>query len=86
MEISDMSQQVLKIGPLPNKKPTKISVALEPDLQADLQDYAAVYARTYGSDVSVTALIPSMLRALLDSDTGFRRARKQLGNGSATHQ
>ena len=81
-----MSHPALKIGPLPNKKPTKISVALEPELQADLQDYAAVYARTYGSDVSVAALIPLMLRALLDSDTGFRRARKQLGDCPATHQ
>lgn len=68
----------LKIGPLPDRTPIKLSLSVDPDLQSDLSDYAAVHARAYGKDVSVAEIIPSMLRALIDSDAGFKRARKEL--------
>lgn len=68
----------LKIGPLPDRTPVKLSLSIDPDLQRDLQDYADVYAEAYGAPASVADLVPSMLRALLDSDAGFKRARKQL--------
>lgn len=68
----------LKIGPLPDRTPVKLTVALEPELHRDLQDYASVHASAYGKDVKVGDLVPVMLRALLDSDAGFKRARKQL--------
>lgn len=68
----------LKVGPLPDRTPVKLSVSLDPDLNRDLADYARVHTRTYGKDVSVSELVPSMLRALMDADAGFKRARKQL--------
>ncbi|WP_439620629.1 DUF2274 domain-containing protein [Hyphomonas sp.] len=75
-----MTKHQLKIGPLPDRTPTKLSIAISPDLQADLADYAAVYRETYGDDAPVAALVPHMLSAFLAGDAGFRRARKALGS------
>ena len=73
-----MATHILKIGPLPDRTPSKLTVTIDPELNLDLTDYASVYAQTYGQNVKVADLIPSMLRALLDSDAGFKRARKTL--------
>ncbi len=73
-----MTNTQLKIGPLRDRTPVKLSISVEPDLHAELCDYAAVYAETYGDAAKVSDLVPSMLRALLASDAGFRRARKAL--------
>jgi len=73
-----MSDTKLKISPLPDQTPVKRSISLPRDLDAELQDYAAVYQRTYGQEAKVNDLIPNMLQAFLASDAGFKRARKQL--------
>lgn len=73
-----MTATKLKIRPLPDRTPVKLSVALAPGLQADLQDYAAVYQQTYGEEAAISALIPQMLTAFLASDAGFRKARRAL--------
>ena len=73
-----MTETKLKIGPLPDKTPVKLSISLPPELQADLQDYAAVYRRAYGIEAKVQDLVPNMLQTFLASDAGFKRARKHL--------
>jgi hypothetical protein len=73
-----MAETKLKIRPLPDRTPVKMSVAIDPDLQAALQDYAAVYEQTYGEKAAIAALVPQMLTAFLDSDAGFRKARRAL--------
>lgn len=74
-----MAQSSLKVGPLPDRTPIKLSVACDPGLHTDLKAYADVHSQIYGKAVSVTDLIPSMLKALIDSDTAFKRARRQRG-------
>ena len=73
-----MTQTNLKVGPLRDRTPIKLSVACEPDLHGDLTVYAEIHSRTYGKTVTVADLVPSMLRALIDSDAGFKRARREL--------
>ena len=73
-----MSETKLKIGPLPDQTPVKLSILLKRDLDADLHDYAAVYQRLYGQEAKVADLIPNMLQAFLASDSGFKRARRKL--------
>ncbi len=77
-----MTSTTLKIGPLPDKTPTKLTLAIEPNLQSELETYAAVFREAYGEEASVSALIPHMLSAFLASDAGFRRARKSLPHSS----
>lgn len=70
----------LKIGQLPDTTPVKMSIALPPVLQADLQDYAKVYEQAYGQYAKVAELIPSMLEAFMASDSNFKKARKTLAS------
>jgi len=68
----------LKLGQLPERIPMKITVTVLPDLKKALDDYAAIYANTYGQKETVAELIPYMLDAFLSGDGKFREARKSL--------
>lgn len=71
-----MSKTNLKIGPLPDRTPQKLTVLVDPPLAADLEDYARIHSETHGVEVPASALVPLMLETFLASDSGFRRARK----------
>lgn len=68
----------LRIGKLPDLTPVKLTIILDPDTHACLEDYAAIYAESYGEKVKPAELVPSMISGFLSSDAGFRRARKEL--------
>lgn len=65
----------LKLPPLPDRTPVKLSISVLPDLHQALGEYATLYARTYGRDEPVSELIPAMLAAFLESDRAFVRDR-----------
>lgn len=65
----------LKLAKLPDRRPVKLAILITPDLHQRLQDYAALYADTYGQKEAVTDLIPAMLASFLDGDRSFARAR-----------
>ena len=65
----------LKLAKLPDRTPVKLSITVTPDLHQMLQDYAALYAETYGREEPVVELIPAMLAAFLESDRNFVRSR-----------
>jgi len=71
----------LKLPRLPDRTPIKLTVAVLPDLHQRLEDYAALYASSYGRQEPVTELIPAMLAAFLESDREF--AKMQRSNASA---
>ncbi|MEZ5998110.1 MAG: DUF2274 domain-containing protein [Hyphomonas sp.] len=71
-----MSKTSLKIGPLPDRTPQKLTVLVDPPLAADLDDYARIHSEIHGTEVPAAALVPLMLETFLASDGGFRRARK----------
>ena len=68
----------LRIGKLPDLTPVKMTIHVEPEIHRTLEDYAALYAQSYGEKVSPAALVPSMLASFLASDNGFKKARKAL--------
>ncbi|SEH12558.1 hypothetical protein SAMN05428974_0502 [Sphingopyxis sp. YR583] len=65
----------LKLGRIPDRTPVKMGIALSPDLKAMLDDYADLYEAAYGRREEVAELIPYLLRAFLESDRDFLRAR-----------
>ena len=69
---------MLKLTQLPDRIPVKLTIALHPDLKKALDDYAALYARTYSAEESVAELVPFMLESFLKADTGFKKGRKEL--------
>lgn len=66
----------LKLSKLPDRTPIRITVSITPDLHAALTAYADAYQVAYGSAESVSELIPYMLAAFIESDNGFRKARR----------
>ena len=73
-----MTKTSLKIGPLPDKTPQKLTVLIEPSLASELEDYARGHSQIHGEDAAVSVLVPHMLEAFLASDSGFRKARRSL--------
>lgn len=65
----------LKLGKLPERVPVKLTVSVLPGLYRQLQDYAALYARTYGAEEPLADLIPAMLEAFLEGDRAFIKDR-----------
>ena len=68
----------LKIGLLPDRVPVKLTITVQPGLKKALDDYARLYALSYGAEEEITELIPYMLEAFLKADGGFRKGRKEL--------
>ena len=69
---------MLKLAQLPDRIPVKLTITLQPDVKKALDDYAAIYSRTYGADEPVAELVPFMLESFLKADAGFRKGRKDL--------
>ena len=46
----------LKLGKLPDRTPVKITIAVNPDLNQALRDYAAIYRTEYGETESVVRI------------------------------
>jgi hypothetical protein len=67
----------LKLGKLPDRSPSKITITVGAELNRALHDYASIYHQTYGESQSVAVLIPFMLEAFLESDRAFAQAKKQ---------
>ena len=68
----------LKLDKLPDRTPVKYSISVAPDLGHALRDYAKVFERVHGQKESVEVLIPFMLARFIESDPGFRKARRAL--------
>jgi len=68
----------LKLGPLVDDRPVKLTVELPAPVHRDLVAYAAALAADTGaSPVAPEKLIAPMLARFMDTDRGFRRHRAQ---------
>ena len=63
----------LKLARLPDRAPVKLLISLPPGLHQALNDYAALYAETYGRTEAVADLVPYMLQSFLEGDRVFAR-------------
>lgn len=69
----------LKLGPIADEKPVKMTVELPSALHRDLVAYAAILARETGSVVSDPArLVVPMLERFMATDRGFAKARRSV--------
>jgi hypothetical protein len=69
---------MLKLTQLPDRIPVKLTITIQADLKKALDDYAVLYAQTYGTREPVAELVPFMLESFLKADAGFRKGRKDL--------
>ena len=68
----------LRLDKLPDRTPVKYSISVPPDLSHALRDYAKIFERIHGQKESVEELIPFMLARFVETDSGFRKARREL--------
>lgn len=67
----------LKLGPLPDDKPVKVTVELPASLHRDLVAYAAILARQSGQpDIKPSRLIVPMLERFIATDREFSKAKR----------
>lgn len=65
----------LKLGPLEDDKPVKISVELPATLHRDLLAYAEILGRESGQAVEPTKLVAPMIARFMATDRGFTKMR-----------
>lgn len=67
----------LKLGPIEDEKPVKMTVELPAALHRDLVSYAEVLSRESGQEIGdPVRLIVPMLQRFIATDRAFARARK----------
>ena len=66
----------LKLGPILDDRPVKLSVELPADLHRDLVAYAEALSRETGQQVEPTKLVAPMLARFMAADRGFARLRR----------
>lgn len=68
----------LKLGPLVEDKPVRMSLELPAAVHRDLVAYAAAHAAATGqSPVAPEKLVAPMLERFMASDCGFAKARRE---------
>lgn len=73
----------LKLGPIADDKPVKVTVELSAALHRDLVAYAEVLARETGdAAVDPSRLVVPMLERFIATDRGFARVRRAMGRSS----
>ena len=74
----------LKLQRLPDRNPVKITITVQPALNAALRAYADLYRESYGEEEAVAELIPYMLQSFLESDRNFSKAMKEEGTSPSS--
>lgn len=72
----------LKLGPLVDDKPVRLTVELPASTHRDLACYADVLAAETGQAVDPAKLVAPMLARFMASDRAFAVARRRTGSAS----
>ena len=72
----------LKLGKLPDRETTKITITASAELNKLLTTYASAYETEYGLRESITDLIPHMLDAFIKTDRGFQKSNRTPASSS----
>lgn len=68
----------LRLGPIPDDKPVKLTIDVPPDVYRDLSAYAEAHAAETGQASQGPAkLVVPMLAQFMASDRGFAKIRRQ---------
>lgn len=70
-----MSQ--LKLGPIMEDRPVKMTIDLPASVHRDLLEYARVHAAQTAQSTAPEKLVAPMLARFMATDRGFARARRQ---------
>lgn len=66
----------LRLGRLPNRTPTKLTITLWSELDEHLKLYAELYSAQTGDEAGAADIAPQMLAEYLKGDREFAKALK----------
>lgn len=69
----------LKLGPIADDKPVKVTIDMPADVYRELCAYAEAHAQATGRTSAPAKLIVPMLVQFMATDRGFVKVRRQLG-------
>ena len=67
----------LKLSPIPEDRPVKLTIELPAQVHRDLVAYSEVLRRETGKSIEVAKLIPPMLARFMSTDRAFLKARRE---------
>lgn len=69
----------LRLGPVAEEKPVKLSVEIPGSLAREIGDYAAVHARLTGLETPLAPerIIPAMIERFIAGDREFSKQRRR---------
>ncbi|KAB2739972.1 MULTISPECIES: DUF2274 domain-containing protein [Hyphomicrobiales] len=68
----------LKLGPIVDDKPVKVTVELPAPLHRDLVEYGRLLAEAGTQPIEPVRLIVPMLERFVETDRGFAKARRSV--------
>jgi hypothetical protein len=75
----------LKLGPIPDDKPVKLTVELSAAVHRDLVAYADLLGRETGQSIDSAKLVAPMLARFMSTDRGFAKARRSGARSATSH-
>jgi len=77
----------LKLGPIPDNKPVKLTVEVPAELYRDLIAYGEILGREAGQGpIEPKMLIVPMLERFIATDRGFAKSKRSLPKGEVAKQ
>jgi len=73
----------MRLPKLPDRTLVRHTIAVMPELEQKLRDYAELYKKSYGEEETIETLIPFMLDVFLCGDKAFLKARKSKPTGDS---
>ena len=73
----------LKLGPIPDDKPVRLTIILSAELAALLRSYAEAVGSGDTKPVTVERIVPPMLERFIRTDRVFMRTRRHVAHSIA---
>ena len=73
----------LKLGPIPDDKPVRLTIILSAELAALLRAYAEAVGSGNTKSVTVERIVPPMLERFIRTDRVFMRTRRYVAHSTA---
>ena len=73
----------LKLGPIPDDKPVRLTIVVSAELAALLRAYAEAVGSGNTKPVTVERIVPPMLERFIRTDRAFMRTRRHVVDSTA---
>ena len=73
----------LKLGPIPDDKPVRVTITLSAELAALLRSYADAVGSRSSKPLTVERIVPPMLERFIKTDRAFMRTHRHAADNTA---